>query len=281
MNEFSTTSAQDDAIFQMIVSDLPSDLTGRQSPALYIVMGQPGCGKTELIDIIKAALRKNVLVCNADELRNFHPEFITIARDYELDLPALTKGFADRMNRRLIEYGVSQKFTMIIETTGQGRQMVLETLKHKKEEGYITYLYVLAIPRAFSWLGIHLRFESAKLNLGFGRAVSAPEHDERYTRLRENFRMFAESSQLDHIAVYTRRPLLQPEGKSPLVQLTSLKEMAVSAFFEALDKEMDLNEISAFFEGSSRVVDLMRRREAPEMDIQLFETEARRLGREG
>jgi hypothetical protein len=81
--------------------------------------------------------------------------------------------------------------------------------------------------------------------------------------------------------VFTRSPLLQQDGSSPLVELASVTAAALPAFFGAIEKKMGLDESHAFFESSSRVADLMRRRGAPAMDIRLFEEEAQRLGREG
>jgi predicted ABC-type ATPase len=281
MSEFDYSAEKFESIFQKIVKERAGHLKGTPTPAFYLVMGQPGSGKTMLIDEISRSLGNNVLICNADDLRNYHPHFEEIVRDHESDLPKITWPFARDMNRRLIEFGAGRKFNLVVETTGWDRQIVLDTLKEKKEQGYFTYLQVLAIPRAFSWLGIHLRFETMKEDMGFGRMVQAAEHDERYELLRENLPYFVASPHLDHAAVFTRGPLLQQEGRSPLVELASVTAAALPAFFGAIGKKMGLDESRAFFESSSRVVEFMHRRGAPAMDIQLFEEEAQRLGREG
>lgn len=130
MSDFDYSAEKFELIFRKIVQDRAGHLKEASTPACYLVMGQPGSGKTALIHKISRSMRNNVLICNADDLRNYHPHFEEIVRDHESDLPNLTWAFANDMNRRLIEYGAGRKVNLVIETTGQNRQVVLDTLNY-------------------------------------------------------------------------------------------------------------------------------------------------------
>ncbi len=249
-------------------------------PAFHLVVGQPGSGKTELIEIVRETVRDNILVCNADELRNFHPQYDVIMRDHEAEATDITWLVASDWNRRLIEYGVNKHLNILIETTGQDLQLMLKTLEEKKTKGYVTHVHILAIPKRFSWLGIHLRYERLRSRNQYGRIVKETEHQERYDKLCQHVPVLVESPHLDHMIVYTRKPLMKLDQRSPIVPLAVTKEIVVSAFRSAIEKKMELDDRTSFYEISSRITELMRQRGAPAMDIQAFEEKAQKFGLE-
>jgi predicted ABC-type ATPase len=277
---FPISQEQDETQFTQIVEVFAGHLTPAPMPAFHVVIGQPGSGKTELIDLIRSSLEDNILLCNADDLRNYHPEYVKIMRDYESEATDITWPFARDWNNRLIGYGVEKRLNVLIETTGKDRELVLKTLLEKKAAGYITNMHILAIPKRFSWLGIHLRYESMRNSQQFGRIVTDAQHQERFEKLCENVPALVESAHLDHITVYTRSPVMRLDDRCPIVALAATKETSSPAFKEAIAKKMGLEELNAFYGASSRISDLMRRRNVPELDIQAFEEKARKLGSE-
>src|SRR6266540_4287342 len=122
MQRFAISSQVDAEILQIIIKDRTRNLTKVSSPQLYVVAGQPGSGKTELIYQIKQSLENNILVCNADDLRNYHPDAEEILKEYESDYSDITWPYADKWNQQLMNIGVSRKFNILIETTLQNKE---------------------------------------------------------------------------------------------------------------------------------------------------------------
>lgn len=280
MTHFPISPEQDEAQFQAIVERFAEHLAASPMPAFHLIVGQPGAGKTELIEMVKETVRDNILVCNADELRNFHPQYDVIMRDHEPEATDITWPAATDWNKRLIEYGVIKGFNILVETTGKDLPLILKTLEEKKAMGYINHAHIMAIPKRFSWLGIHLRYERLKERNQYGRITKESEHDERFDKLCENVAGIVNSEHVDHVVVYTRRPLMKLDQACPVVPLTATTGTAILAFREAVEKKMGLDDRTSFYEVSSRITELMRQRGAPSMDIEAFEEKAQKLGAE-
>lgn len=49
--------------------------TPQQNPKGFVLGGQPGAGKSILIEKIKKELNSNVIVINGDDYRKYHPDY--------------------------------------------------------------------------------------------------------------------------------------------------------------------------------------------------------------
>ena len=56
-----------------------------QNPIAFVLGGQPGAGKTGLQDIMKELCHKNLIIINADEFRELHPDFQMLQDKYGKD----------------------------------------------------------------------------------------------------------------------------------------------------------------------------------------------------
>lgn len=63
-------------------------------PVVVIIGAQPGAGKTQLEDLAQKELGGNVVNCNADLFRDFHPRGEEIKHKFEAYYPELTSGYA-------------------------------------------------------------------------------------------------------------------------------------------------------------------------------------------
>ena len=277
MDKFPISPEKWAAKFEVIQADRTSGLTSATPPLFFLHAGQPGSGKTVLNDQVADQLAGNLLECNADTLRNEHPDIELILQEPEDDYPDLTWQAANSWNNALIETGVTRRYNLLIETTLRNADQALETLARMKANGYITHLHVLVVPYWLSWVGIHIRFEGYKALKGFARAVSEADHDDRFARLPETLPIVLKSPHLDKAILYQRQ-LLLPPPKPPTVEIvTETKENIVEAFRDIRNKPMDEQAEALFNHYCTRIVQYMEDRDAGRTHIEAFQGKASRL----
>jgi hypothetical protein len=79
-----------DEIQQEIIADYTVGKIASDSPVVVILGGQPGARKTELERITRVELGNNVISCNADVFRDYHPQVERIKHRHEAEYPAIT-----------------------------------------------------------------------------------------------------------------------------------------------------------------------------------------------
>lgn len=271
MDDFAIDAHLEQAISAMIIQDNTEGLSAINKPQFFLVVGQPGAGKTELILRIKSLLHNNVLECNADNFRDLHPEIDRIRNDHLTNYSDLTWPAADKWNKDLIEAGLQRNLNIVIETTGRVLQLVLETFKLFKQAGYETNLHVMAVPKVISWVGIRIRYESMLSASNFGREVKDDILDNRCSLLLQNLPEIFESPYLDHVAIFTRIPLLSPTIHGAIRELYKGKKDALPVFLGAYHSKMDLPTKTSFMETCQKILKYMKQRNAPAPEIENFE----------
>lgn len=277
MEDFPITLEDWTEIFSTIRADRTEGLIPMEPPLFFLHAGQPGCGKTELNNLIKRQLEGNILECNADNLRDYHPDVDKILRDREIDYPTLTWPAANSWNNSLIDEGISHLYNLLIETTLRNQEQALATFTRMKNNGYKTHLNVLSVPYRWSWLGIHLRYEALKLRKGFARTVSEADHDERYQQLPVSLDTVIKSPFLDQVAIYRRKLTIDKDATTAIELVTSDKSEALDAFRQNFEKVTDSTEWRLFKSNCERVIEYMENRGAPEDIISAFSEKADQL----
>ena len=118
MKERFAVSTEDFSTIQAkIITRFAGALQPIDQPVVVILGGQPGCGKTELEKIASDELGGNVMVCNGDIFRDYHPQAETIKADFEAYYLELTVKTAHAWNQGLREYCEQRRLNYILETT--------------------------------------------------------------------------------------------------------------------------------------------------------------------
>jgi len=280
MDEYPITPEDWADIFAIIKADRTIGLFPEAPPRFYLHAGQPGCGKTEVNNLVKAQLDGNILECNADNLRDYHPDVDKILREREAEYPNLTWTAANRWNKALIDEGISHRYHLLIETTLHDQELALVTFARMKQHGYTTNLQVLAVPYRWSWLGIHLRYEALKSRKGFARRVSEADHDLRYNQLPGSLRAIIDSPDLDHVVIYRRMLKIGAGAHTAIELVTDQKADALGAFHQVIGQKMDDAESALFQSECARVIEYMTNRSASVEEMQAFSRKAHRLASE-
>lgn len=178
------------------------------NPQGFVLGGQPGAGKSNLLKQIENRLNGNVLIINADEFRRYHPQFDEIQAQYGDDAPKHTAEFSGKMAERVLNKALTEHYNIAIEGTFRTAETPLNTLDLMKSHGYKTAVHVQTCPKSLSWQSTIKRYD-AMIKAGMTpRAVDKAHHDLVCDRLPENADTVYQSGKADEFQVYSRNGLI-------------------------------------------------------------------------
>ncbi|MBQ9183335.1 MAG: zeta toxin family protein [Neisseriaceae bacterium] len=178
------------------------------NPQGFVLGGQPGAGKSNLLKQIENRLNGNVLIINADEFRRYHPQFDEIQAQYGDDAPKHTAEFSGKMAERVLNKALTEHYNIAIEGTFRTAETPLNTLDLMKSHGYKTAVHIQTCPKSLSWQSTIKRY-NAMIKAGLTpRAVDKAHHDLVCDRLPENADTVYQSGKADEFQVYSRNGLI-------------------------------------------------------------------------
>jgi predicted ABC-type ATPase len=246
------------------------------NPVVVILGAQPGAGKTELERITRAELGGNVVNCNADLFRDFHPQAEEIKQRFEEYYPQITAPVAQEWNKGLREYCEANRLNYILETTFSSGQKMNETIAGLQKKGYRVEIKLLAVHPKLSLLSTHVRFEDMRLKENTGRLVGKEAHDNRYYMLASTLFVVQRAELYNKLQLFGRSITMDGNNYHQGVSLLGTNP---SNGVQLLQEEIDRKwtpEMKAFFDDRVHyVIDLKTRRNASEREISAFKSEMR------
>jgi len=180
-----------------------SYISSEKKPKAYVLGGQPGSGKSYLIEQVKKELNNNAIIINGDDFRRFHPDYKKIQKEYGKDSPKVTAQFAGKMTEAVLEKAISENYNIIIEGTFRTFETPLETLQKLKNANYETNVYIKAISKHQSWKNCLERYEKMlELDPEEARYTDKFHHDLIVNNLAQNVEMVSNSSYVDNLKVF-------------------------------------------------------------------------------
>lgn len=197
-------------IFRHLWNDLISEqqVSPVKSPKGFVLGGQPGAGKSNLVGIIRQELNRNVLVINGDEFRRYHPNFDGIQEQYGIDSPKHTAAFSGHMTERVIEKALREGYNISVEGTFRTTETPMRTLEKMREQGYETAVYIQTAPSEVSWQSTLERYHAMELLGETPRATPKEHHDLVVKLLPQNADAVFLSGKADVFKVYSREGLI-------------------------------------------------------------------------
>lgn len=197
-------------IFQHLWNDLISEqqVSPVKSPKGFVLGGQPGAGKSNLVGIIRQELNRNVLIINGDEFRRYHPNFEGIQEQYGIDSPKHTAAFSGHMTERVIEKALREGYNISVEGTFRTTETPMRTLEDMREHGYETAVYIQTAPSEVSWQSTLERYHAMELLGETPRATPKEHHDLVVKLLPQNADAVFLSGKADVFKVYSREGLI-------------------------------------------------------------------------
>lgn len=147
-----------------------------QQPWFISVGGQPGSGKTGVVDASGQTHPGSVIV-NGDDLRRFHPDYDHTMEHNPLSMPEVTAQASGAWIGMSNQWLRDNRITAVVETTLRQPAVLLREFEAFKQAGYGTELRVVAVPPEVSRLGTLARYVGQAQEFGVGRTVTAEGHD--------------------------------------------------------------------------------------------------------
>lgn len=198
----------------------PALLTGRsmrsleqvEEPVLYVVGGQPGAGKSTLVDRIRDELSEQggSASIQADELEKLHPEYSRLYRKNDFTAHDYLFPTARKFRDMLEGFLVPRPYNLIMEGGNSDPRGTLARIRHIGESRSRTIMEVIALPREQSDLARLERFVYGRETEGFGRYVTRRTHDRLYRGSSELVRLVESETPIpvDSLRIRTRTDLL-------------------------------------------------------------------------
>jgi hypothetical protein len=202
---FKLSASQHERIYKEIEADVLGSSTPVANPRVIITGGQPGSGKSRLLESSKAEFPDgNVVVINGDDLRNYHSQR---AKIFKLD----DKLFAERTDadvrswtRRVFEKAIESKRNIIFESTMREPEPLSGTMQRLKEQGYDITAKVVATHERTSTTSIFRRYEDQKAEKGYGRWSQLSSHRAGYDGLPRTVQHIEQNKLIDRIEIFNR-----------------------------------------------------------------------------
>ncbi|TCC20237.1 zeta toxin family protein [Kribbella speibonae] len=185
-----------------------------RQPTVLFILGQPGAGKTTMQAAAMERLgMKKAYVLDHDELLEKHPDYAGAALDDDYNA---TVGHADDAAqwRGWAFHDVKARRMDVVVPYPIGD---LEMMRSFQEQGYRVEVAIAAVHESQSQLGIMERFNDSRQEVGYGRWISAEQHDQLYKQMLDTADAIEAQGVADGVHVYRRgeaEPVFTNERKN-------------------------------------------------------------------
>lgn len=181
----------------------PNTQTPATRPAIVLVGGQPGSGKSlSTSRIIKE--RPGLVPLSGDDLRSFHPDYERLMKADPLTAGKPLSEATAVWVRNAIEYARDHQHSLMLEGTFHTPQLSLDTAAQYKRAGFTTELIAVATPRMDSLLSATGRYFNSHQAAREPRWTSLTAHDRGFAGTREILSMIDASGPIDTVTVLNR-----------------------------------------------------------------------------
>ena len=189
---------------EKIYREITESLTTVDSPKGYILVGQPGAGKTTLQRMIFEN-DSNIAIINGDEYRKRHPHYEEIFEKYGKDAVEHTQSFSNAVTNTLIAKLSEDGYNIVVEGTGRRAEVPLKTCRDLKEKGYDVELMVMCCNAEIAWQSTIDRYNMLLDRGEQPRAVPRDKFEEAVNALPYTVSTLFESGEFSEITLYNRK----------------------------------------------------------------------------
>ncbi|MEU4312212.1 zeta toxin family protein [Nocardia sp. NPDC024068] len=203
----------DNEVAPALLTDRPTrPLKQVDAPVLYVVGGQPGAGKSTLVERIRDRLfdTGGAALIQADELEKFHPAYSRLYRENDFTAHDHLYPAAVKLRNRFEDILIPLPHNLILEGGNSDPRGTLARIRRIGEGRSRIFMEVIALPREQSDLARLERFVNGRETDGFGRYVTRRTHDRLYLGSSELVRLVESEMPIpvDSLQIRTRADLL-------------------------------------------------------------------------
>ncbi|MGW5383165.1 zeta toxin family protein [Nocardia sp. NPDC003963] len=203
----------DEEIKPALLADRPGrPLKQVDETVLYVVGGQPGAGKSTLVDSIRERLSDTggAALIQADELEKFHPAYSRLYRENDFTAHDRLYPTAQKLRNVFDEFLIPRPYNVLLEGGNTDPRGTLARIKRIGESRSRTVMEVIALPKEQSDLARLERFVHARETDGFGRYLTRQTHNTLYLGSAELVRLIESERPIpvDLLRIRTRVEIL-------------------------------------------------------------------------
>ncbi len=193
-------------VWQEQILDVNASATANQEkPQGYVLGGQPGAGKSALIEDVKNLLNRNVIVINGDDFRKYYPDYEKLQKEQGQDSPKFTAEFAGKMTEAIFNKAMNEKYNIVIEGTFRTSETPIKTLQQLKNNHYETTVLIKTCHQDISWNSCLERYNKMlETNPKEARFTDKAHHDLVVQNLAKNIKEVFKSGLVDNMQVFVR-----------------------------------------------------------------------------
>lgn len=192
-----------DEIIEQIYNKMIFGKKPQENPISIVCAGQPGAGKTGLIDKTYSEI-ENSIVLDVDDFRYFHPQIEEILEKYPNDLATFTITFVNRIFKKILAKLIEKKYNLIMQKTLRDDEVIYDTLVPLREAGYTNILRVLAVSEIESKLSTLERSLAVKRTVGYCRWTPLKNQDYAINGLVPTTKAVFEHETCDLVQIFKR-----------------------------------------------------------------------------
>ncbi|NJL70871.1 MAG: AAA family ATPase [Candidatus Competibacteraceae bacterium] len=250
-------------IYRRIEKEVFGETKPVEHPRVIITGGQPGSGKSKLLEISKEQFPDgNVVVINGDDLRNYHPRRQQIQKEDDKKFAEKTDPDSREWTRKLFDRAIETKRNIVFESTMREAGPISKTMERLRKDGYHLTAKVVATHERMSTTGIFRRYEEQKAEKGYGRWSELSSHDAGYEGMPKTVGYIEKHGLVDQLEVYNRAGVLLYSNETSGRQWKK-GPRAVEVIEAERQREPTEKERNNFRSDWQRIAELMEDRKAP------------------
>lgn len=201
-----------------------SSYKSKDHPKAFMVVGQPGAGKTQIIK--KICEEKVIAFINGDSYRKFYPNYHALYKKYGDEIVNITKDFSGKVTEGLIEELSNKKIDLIIEGTLRTTNVPEKTRALLSQKNYQVELDLIVVKPEISWLRTLKRYSEMKTDGTIPRLTAKDHHDAVVRNLQNNLKTLYLSKKFSEIKLYQQKKnnleIIYSMQKTPTIDPSSL-----------------------------------------------------------
>ncbi|MDL2268991.1 zeta toxin family protein [Desulfosarcina sp. OttesenSCG-928-A07] len=259
--KYRLSEAENQRIFDLRIKPrLFANAQKQEHPVAVVFGGQPGSGKSAAVNAAVSELTGCVKI-EGDDFRQFHPQYDLLMAQNDKTMAAFTGYDAGRWVEKAIAEAKSQRTHVVIEGTMRNADVVAQTMKGFRDDGYAVDARALAVSFEMSELGIFQRYEEQKADRGSGRMTPPEAHKAGYDGMLVTLDRIETEKLADRLTIYKRGNVKIYQNELSNGQW--IRKPEARAVVEAeRNRPMSKQEQKTYIEGCEKVMGLMKARKA-------------------
>lgn len=181
-------------------------MRGRPSanPTVIMTAGQTGAGKSSIVTALTSdlGLSDTAVTVNTDRVRAHHPALRWLFKHDKRNAHLRTDPDARAWVGMALTHAIEQRYDVVFDGT-LSRPAVAEKIAGQfRDADYQSSIVFMAVPAAYSWLGVLQRCQSHLEQTG--QVWYSTNHDETYEGLLETAKLVDQKALVDQVLVYRR-----------------------------------------------------------------------------